>query len=72
MDSNTLGELLSRIDERTKTIKERQDEEIRARQALGDRVGVLENWRNYMAGATAILYLFFGLLGYAIKAMAQK
>lgn len=53
--SDEFRQMLVRIDERTQNIADRQVEEIRERKALGDRVGLLENWRNFVVGGLAVV-----------------
>ena len=62
-----INDLLSRIDERTAHIHNRQEEEIRERKIIADRVGTIEKWQNYMVGVGSVLSLIFSFIGYALR-----
>lgn len=72
MDAKTIGELLSRIDERTYDILKRQDEQSKKFEKIEERVGTLENWKNYFGGVTAVLSIGVSLLGYFIRESFRK
>lgn len=68
MDSSLMGELLSRIDERTKNMESRQIEEIEKRESLAVRVASLETWRNYLVGAHSAVVAALSAVGIYVKA----
>lgn len=67
MDSKEMGELLSRIDERTEFMSLRQAEELKHREILTGRVESLEGWRNILAGAYGAVMTGLGAIGLYIK-----
>lgn len=64
MDSKDMGELLSRIDERTSNMYKRQEEEIIERKGISKRVDLLENWRSGLSYAYGVGVL---AIGYILK-----
>lgn len=68
MDSDKMGELLSRIDERTANMAIIQKDEIEKREKLAVRVESLEGWRNILVGAHAAVMSGLGAVGIYIKA----
>lgn len=67
MDSKDMGELLSRIDERTEFMSLRQSEEIKKSEDLVKRVESLEGWRNILVGAHAAIMSSLGAIGFYAK-----
>lgn len=71
MDSKEMGELLSRIDERTEFMSLRQSEEIEKREKLVLRVESLEGWRNILVGAHAAVTAAMAGVGLYVKVKHQ-
>lgn len=68
MDPKLMGELIVRIDERTANIAKRQEEEIKERKDLSNRLDILESWKNKLVGAYVLLA---GAVGVAAKVRHQ-
>lgn len=63
MDSKEMGELLSRIDERTEFMSLRQAEEIKKTESILVRVESLEGWRNLLVGVHTTVGSALGAIG---------